>query len=314
MAIPASGAVSFSDLRTEFVGGSSAISLGDLYRKAYANASVATTASLAVADLTINSAIPTSGEIAVNNFYSTAGGYIHKNTITGDQANFNVKNNANTAGWNGTIPLVSYIDVASAARSYSSSTSTPGFSDGGTLPSGSKTVLLNNGIIAGKGGDGGSGGSGSGSSGSPGGGGGPGGPGLNASNPMTITNNGTILGGGGGGAGSPGGQYNDGENNTNSGGGGGGGGGGVEAGAGGGGGPSSGSGGAPPYPGSAGSGGSSVSPWNGGGGGPGGPGRSAGQPGGSAGTAASGAAGPATLGSPTYITWISTGTRLGPVG
>ena len=31
MAIPATGAVSFSDLRTEFVGGSSAISYSDLY-------------------------------------------------------------------------------------------------------------------------------------------------------------------------------------------------------------------------------------------------------------------------------------------
>ena len=32
MAIAASGAVSFSDLRTEFVGGSAAISYSDLYR------------------------------------------------------------------------------------------------------------------------------------------------------------------------------------------------------------------------------------------------------------------------------------------
>ena len=32
MAIPSSGAVSFSDLRTEFVGGSAAISISSLYR------------------------------------------------------------------------------------------------------------------------------------------------------------------------------------------------------------------------------------------------------------------------------------------
>jgi hypothetical protein len=314
MAIPASGAVSFSDLRTEFVGGSSAISLGDLYRKAYANASVATTASRAVGDLTINASIPLSGQISANQFYSSAGARIHANTITGDSAVFNVGNNANTAGWNRSIPLVSYIDVASAGRAYSTSTGSYGFTDGGSLPTGSKTVLLNNGIIAGKGGAGGAGGAGSGTGGSGGGGGDPGGTGLQATAPMVITNNGTILGGGGGGAGSPGGQYNDGENNTNSGGGGGGGGGGVEAGPGGAAGPSSGFGGAPPYPGSAGSAGSSVSPWSGGGGGPGGPGRSAGSPGGSAGTASSGAAGPATSGAPTFITFVATGTRLGPVG
>ena len=314
MAIPASGAVSFSDLRTEFVGGSSAISLGDLYRKVYANASAATTASRAVGDLTINASIPTSGQISANQFYSSAGARIHANTIGAgvSSLNFNVGNNANTAGWNRTIPLVSYID--NLGTCYSDSTSSYGFTDGGSLPSGSKTVLLNNGIIAGKGGAGGAGGAGSGSSGSPGSGGEPGGTGLVATAPTVITNNGTILGGGGGGAGSPGGQYNDGENNSNSGGGGGGGGGGVDAGPGGAAGSSTGFGGAPPYPGSAGSAGSSGSPWAGGGGGPGGPGRSAGSPGGSAGTASSGSAGSATSGSPTYITWVATGTRLGPVG
>ena len=64
MAIAASGTVSFSDLRTEFVGGSSAISLGDLYRggsnilaKAGDNPSVNLAAS-----------VPTSGTIDIGDF------------------------------------------------------------------------------------------------------------------------------------------------------------------------------------------------------------------------------------------------------
>ena len=81
MAIAASGAVSFSDLRTEFVGGSSAISLGDLYRggsnilsKAGDNPSVNLAAS-----------VPTSGVIDVQDFYSTAKGF--KSTISGNTTN-----------------------------------------------------------------------------------------------------------------------------------------------------------------------------------------------------------------------------------
>ena len=64
MAIAASGAVSFSDLRTEFVGGSAAISYSDLYRggsnirsKAANNTGVNLAAS-----------VPTSGTINIANF------------------------------------------------------------------------------------------------------------------------------------------------------------------------------------------------------------------------------------------------------
>ena len=71
MAIAASGAVSFSDLRSEFVGGSSAISYSDLYRggsniraKAANNTSVNLAAS-----------VPTSGAINMTNFRSQAKGF-----------------------------------------------------------------------------------------------------------------------------------------------------------------------------------------------------------------------------------------------
>ena len=71
MAIAASGAVSFSDLRTEFVGGSAAISYSDLYRggsnirtKAGDNTGVNLAAS-----------VPTSGTINISDFRSTARGF-----------------------------------------------------------------------------------------------------------------------------------------------------------------------------------------------------------------------------------------------
>jgi len=81
MAIAASGAVSFSDLRTEFVGGSSAISLGDLYRggsnilsKAGDNPAV-----------NLAATVPTSGVIDIQDFYSTAKGF--KNTVSSSTTN-----------------------------------------------------------------------------------------------------------------------------------------------------------------------------------------------------------------------------------
>ena len=81
MAIAASGAVSFSDLRTEFVGGSSAISFSDLYRggsnilsKAGDNPAVNMAAS-----------VPTSGLIDMQDFYSTAKAF--KNTVSSSTTN-----------------------------------------------------------------------------------------------------------------------------------------------------------------------------------------------------------------------------------
>ena len=81
MTIAASGAVSFSDLRTEFVGGSSAISFSDLYRggsnilsKAGDNPAVNMAAS-----------VPTSGIIDVQDFYSTAKAF--KNTVSSSTTN-----------------------------------------------------------------------------------------------------------------------------------------------------------------------------------------------------------------------------------
>jgi len=81
MAIAASGAVSFSDLRTEFVGGSSAISFSDLYRggsNILAKAGDNPATNLAAS-------VPASGIIDIQDFYSTAKGF--KNTVSSSTTN-----------------------------------------------------------------------------------------------------------------------------------------------------------------------------------------------------------------------------------
>ena len=71
MAIAASGAVSLSDFRTEFVGGSAAISLGDLYRGgSNIGRRLATTQRP-----TSQHHVPTSGAIDFADFYSQAKGF-----------------------------------------------------------------------------------------------------------------------------------------------------------------------------------------------------------------------------------------------
>lgn len=84
MAIAASGAVSFSDLRTEFVGGSGAISYSDLYRggsNIRAKAANNNATNLAAS-------VPTSGAINISNFRSQAKGfkYTYASTSTDQDA------------------------------------------------------------------------------------------------------------------------------------------------------------------------------------------------------------------------------------
>lgn len=81
MAIAASGAVSFSDLRTEFVGGSSAISMSDLYR---GGSNILTKAGDNPA-VNMAASVPTSGTIDVQDFYSTAKAF--KNTVSSSTTN-----------------------------------------------------------------------------------------------------------------------------------------------------------------------------------------------------------------------------------
>ena len=86
MAIPSSGAVSFSDLRTEFVGGSAAISISSLYR---GGSNIRTKASNNNG-VNLAASVPTSGTITFDNFRGTAKAFRY--TYTSGATNQNASN------------------------------------------------------------------------------------------------------------------------------------------------------------------------------------------------------------------------------
>ena len=197
MAIPSSGqSLSLSALRTEFVGGSSAISLGDLYRggsnilkKAGDNQATNLAASL-----------PTSGALDVSDFYDQAKGFTFTYTTAGLGATSATDQDASTLfGDDYDVNYPKNIVIPSDITLGTNNTSEYALEiDAGGV--GTITVT-NNGNIIGAGGAGGSAGAaGSSGAGGDGGNGAAGGDAIKAAVPVTIVNNGSILAGGGGGA------------------------------------------------------------------------------------------------------------------
>lgn len=247
--------------------------------------------------------------------FGISGGFNATLTIASDTLNYNIYSQAIGAGWDGVLPINLTINVNSGVYVGSSSISTAAMYNSGAFPTGSKITINNSGYIVGRGGDGNSG-NGSGA--------------LFINNPgvsVFVNNTGTI--GGGGGGGSVGTGYYPG-NGFNAGGGGGGGGQGYAGGNGGAYNPSANPAGWPYSNGAYGTNGTKTGAGSGGGGGyttlgyapktnvpsygyggTGAVGGTLGNNGGSAGNSG-GAAGYAVSGNP-YITWISTGTRLGAI-
>lgn len=259
-----------------------------------------------------------SGPITMNDFHGKSNVFFA--TISTDQSNLNLATWAAANGWNGT--LAAEITIAPGVYIYSTSTGTPGLTTG-SFPNG--VTIINNGYIIGKGGAGGAGLFRD----SPGNPGLPGGTAFavsGTSSAIYVTNNGTIGGGGGGGGSGGGGWWSTTAAPTPSGGGGG------AAG--------TGAGGTAFSPATAGSPGTNSSSGSGGigyrifqsptsyaYGGDGGAGGSLGSPGGTglsgwrrgspSGPAAfpggtGGSGGPAVVGD-SSITWLTIGTRLGPI-
>ena len=181
MTITATGAISFSDLRTEFVGGSSAISLGDLYRGG------SNIRKLASDNTATNDAasVPTGGAINMANFYGTAKSFTKTyssgatnqdaSAIFGDDYDVNYPKN---------IVINSGVELGATSTSEEALEIPAG--GAGTI------TVTNNGTLSGAGGAAG---------------GGTGGNAFKAGVACTLINNGTIrAGGGGGGAGGTGGQ------------------------------------------------------------------------------------------------------------
>ena len=312
MALPASGAISLNQVNVE---------LGNAGTASINMNSAAVRGLFGVA----------SGAISMSDGYGKSNEFPF--SITSNQTNANLRTLAVNAGWDQSIAVVATIN--SGVRMTSNTVGTPGLTINGAWPGGIE--LVNNGTIVGRGGNGGNGGNGgtannstydstNGSAGS------AGGLALTISVPVSIRNNGTIAGGGGGGGGGGGYAINVGsskdENWTKYGGGGGGGGQSSSTNS------SGGAGGAGPFqPGGAGGTGtfSAAGAFGAGGtggttfgqstrGGAGGGWGSAGGPGSRYFTGtnaklggAGGAAGAATSGQ-ANVTWLATGTRLGPLG
>lgn len=292
MALPSSGPLALSQIQTEF-GGSNPISMSEYYRGgAYVT--------------TNNTNVPTSGTIAISNFYNAVKQFaftISSNLSTPQD----LRSLAVAAGWNGNDPVL----ATNTAIISSNTTGTAALTISGSFPRG--VTFVNNGTVVGMGGAGGAGGGQS--SGAVSGSGG--GTALSVSVAASINNgSGTLAGGGGGGGGGSAGGS-----------------GGVLGGGGGGGGgrtgltnSSAGAGGSAREPGGAGGVGTYSSPGGGGGraraqGGDGGAGGGWGSAGvnGVLGTdpfhqnfGVGGAAGNSVTGN-SNITWLAFGTRLGPV-
>ena len=180
MAIAASGAVSFSDLRTEFVGGSAAISYSDLYRggsNIRAKAANNTGVNLAAS-------VPTSGTINIANFRSQAKGF--RFTYTSGATN---QNASALFGDDYAVDYPKEIVINNGVELGATSTSEEALQID-TGASGTITIT-NNGTLSGAGGAAGS----------------AGGDAFEADIACTLINNGTIRAGGGGGGTGGGGQY-----------------------------------------------------------------------------------------------------------
>lgn len=170
MALPASGAISISQVNTE---------LG-----------AASTTTRGLGDSAVRSLFGVaSGAISMSNGYGKSSAF--NVTITSNQANLNLRTWALANGWNGST--VATITVGAGVYIYSTSTANAGLTIDGTWPGG--LTLINNGYIMGKGGDGPNatvrcGGLA----------GAAGGPAISLGVSCTITNNSYIGGGGGSGS------------------------------------------------------------------------------------------------------------------
>ena len=192
MAIAATGAVSMSDLRTEFVGGSAAISFSDLYRggsNIRANAANNSSTNLAAS-------VPTSGAINYTDFRSTAKGFRKTYTATATNQNASsVFGDDYSVNYPKEIVINSGVELGATGTGEEALQIDSGLS--GTM------TITNNGTLSGAGGSAN---------------GGAGGDAFEANVACTLINNGTIRAGGGGGGqgGSGGGGGNGGQGRTSS--------------------------------------------------------------------------------------------------
>ena len=195
--LQSSGAISLSELQTEF-GGSNPVSMSEYYR----DASYTNHDGTGVPNLTVNSDIPNSGAVGMDDFHATVGS-VTVTIASNNTGSWNLRTILENSpySWDGSSPIAIYLIINSGVTLAASATSH--YALDCVLHSTSMLTIINNGVIIGKGGAGGAGGV---ASGSPIGGsaGGAGGGAIRVQTigaGCVITNNNLIGGGGGGGGG-----------------------------------------------------------------------------------------------------------------
>jgi hypothetical protein len=182
MALPSTGRLSFSDIANEF-------SLqGELRFSDFFG---------------LTDEVPVSGEIRISEFRGLSAAF--KTSINTNKTNLDLRTFALAAGWDASLPVEITINSGVIISGNTQANSTAALTIDGAWPGG--VTLINNGIIQGRGGDGGAGGDGQldlnldppVENGFPGS---AGGRALSVLVPVNIENNGSIRGGGGGGGGS----------------------------------------------------------------------------------------------------------------
>ena len=175
MTLAASGTISASDLRTEFVGGSGAVDMASYYRGSNTNVR-SNAANNTSTNLAAN--VPTSGAISFSNFYSQAKGW--RRTFSSNSSN---QTGSTMFGDDYAVDYPKYIVINAGITVYSTDPATPAIS----LPTGGSgdISITNSGNIYGQGGASGS----------------DGGTALKADVAATLVNNSgaNVKGGGGGG-------------------------------------------------------------------------------------------------------------------
>ena len=133
MTLAASGAISASDIRTEFVGGSGAVDMASYYRGANTNVK-SNAANNTATNLAAN--VPTSGAISFNDFYSQAKGW--QKTFSSDASQ---QSGTGIFGDDYSVDYPKTIVINAGVTVYSSSSSTPALD---LTTGGAGTITVNN--------------------------------------------------------------------------------------------------------------------------------------------------------------------------
>lgn len=133
MTLAASGAISASDIRTEFVGGSGAVDMASYYRGANTNVK-SNAANNTATNLAAN--VPTSGAISFNDFYSQAKGW--QKTFSSDASQ---QSGTGIFGDDYSVDYPKTIVINAGVSVYSSSSSTPALD---LTTGGAGTITVNN--------------------------------------------------------------------------------------------------------------------------------------------------------------------------